>query len=95
MQPARHLGLGMAGEYTANTDSMPCTDRRPQNADRDALTQSEVEELRRNLARLSTDSVEHFYREAHADCAVERKPGREGDSAFSLRTENTAQLELA
>jgi hypothetical protein len=40
----------------------------------DALTREQIEELRRNLARLSTDSVERFYREAHAECAVERKP---------------------
>ena len=54
---------------------MPCMDRRAQKSGNDALTQSEIEELRRNLARLSTDSVERVYREAHADCAVERKPG--------------------
>jgi hypothetical protein len=40
----------------------------------DALTQAEIEELRRNLAHLSADSVARFYREAHAECAVERKP---------------------
>jgi len=41
---------------------------------RDAFTQAEVEELRNNLARLSGDSVKQAYREAHRDCALERKP---------------------
>jgi len=49
-------------------------DRRPQKSGNDALSQSELEELRRNLARLSTDSVESFYREVYSDCAIERKP---------------------
>jgi hypothetical protein len=40
----------------------------------DALTQAEIDELRRNLSRLSADSMERFYREAHAECAVEHKP---------------------
>ena len=40
----------------------------------EALTQAEVDELHRNLSRLSTDGVERFYREMHAECAVERKP---------------------
>ena len=40
----------------------------------DALTQGEIDELRRNLSRLSADSVERFYREAHAECAVEHQP---------------------
>lgn len=42
---------------------------------RDALTKAELGEVRRNLAMLSLDSVERFYRQAHAACAVERKPG--------------------
>jgi hypothetical protein len=42
--------------------------------ERDTLTETELAELRRNLSRLSTPSVETFYREAHAECAVERKP---------------------
>jgi hypothetical protein len=40
----------------------------------DAFTEAEVAELRRNLALLSGPSVVDFYRDAHRDCAVERKP---------------------
>jgi hypothetical protein len=43
--------------------------------DRDAPTESELAELRRNLSLLSGASVEDFYREAHKDCSLERKPG--------------------
>jgi len=43
--------------------------------DGDALTQSELAELRRNLTLLSGPSVEDFYRQAHKDCSLERKPG--------------------
>lgn len=40
----------------------------------DAFTQGEVDELRNNLARLSGDSVKQAYRDAHRECALERKP---------------------
>lgn len=40
----------------------------------DALTQPEVEELKRNLLLLSGSSVESFYRDAHKECSLERKP---------------------
>lgn len=62
------------GEQKAIIVKSSCMDRQPDNSDRDALTESQLDELRRNLSRLSTDSVERFYREAHANCAVERKP---------------------
>jgi hypothetical protein len=61
------------GEQTANNGNMPGMDREPK-AERDTLTQAEIAQLRQNLARLSADGVERFYREAHASCAVERKP---------------------
>ena len=41
----------------------------------DPFTESELNELRNNLARLSGPSVEDFYRAAYRECAVERKPG--------------------
>lgn len=47
--------------------------RRPE-PERDAFTQSELEELSNNLARLSGPSVMDFYRDAYRECAVERKP---------------------
>lgn len=47
--------------------------RRPD--DRDALTESELAELRRNLSMLNCPSVVDFYRDAYRECAVERKPG--------------------
>lgn len=40
----------------------------------DALTQPEVEELKRNLLLLSGSSVESFYRDAHKECSLERRP---------------------
>lgn len=46
-------------------------DRRNQGA---PLTETELTELRNNLAKLSPPSVVEFYRTAHRDCAVERKP---------------------
>ena len=46
--------------------------RRPD--DSEALTASELAELRRNLALLSGPSVIDFYREAYRDCSVEREP---------------------
>jgi len=42
--------------------------------DRDAWTESELAELRRNLSLLSGPSVEDFYRQAHKECSLERKP---------------------
>ena len=48
---------------------------RPDSDDRDeSLTQEQVDELRRNLSLLSPTSVEYFYRSAHKECALERKP---------------------
>ena len=41
----------------------------------DAFTESELAELRNNLARLSGSSVMDFYRDAYRECAAERKPG--------------------
>jgi hypothetical protein len=41
----------------------------------DTFTQAQLDELRNNLSRLSGPSVADFYRDAHRDCAVERKPG--------------------
>lgn len=38
------------------------------------LTEAELQELRDNLSKLSGPSVIDFYRSAHRDCAVERKP---------------------
>ena len=43
--------------------------------DGDALSESELAELRRNLSLLSGASVVDFYRDAYKECAVERKPG--------------------
>ena len=40
----------------------------------ESLTRDEVDELRRNLSLLSTPSVLNFYRDAHKECAPERKP---------------------
>jgi hypothetical protein len=40
----------------------------------ESLTREEVDELRRNLSLLSTPSVLNFYRDAHKECAPERKP---------------------
>ena len=49
--------------------------RRPDYAAPDeSLTREEVDELRRNLSLLSTPSVLNFYRDAHKECAAERKP---------------------
>ena len=45
--------------------------RRPED---DALTESELAELKRNLLLLSCSSVESFYRDAHKECSLERKP---------------------
>jgi len=50
----------------------------------EALSQSELDELRRNLSQLSTNSVERFYREAYA----------EGDSTTRDSLENFAAVEL-
>jgi len=49
-------------------------DHRPHDPDSDRLSETELDELRRNLSRLSSDGVERFYREAHANCVVERRP---------------------
>jgi hypothetical protein len=38
------------------------------------LTDAELKELRNNLAKLSPPSVVDFYRTAHRDCSIERKP---------------------
>jgi hypothetical protein len=38
------------------------------------LTEAELRELRDNLSKLAGPSVVDFYRSAHRDCAVERKP---------------------
>lgn len=38
------------------------------------LTEAELRELRDNLSKLSGPSVVDFYRSAHRDSAVERKP---------------------
>lgn len=38
------------------------------------LTEAELKELRDNLSKLSGPSVVDFYRTAHRDCSVERKP---------------------
>jgi hypothetical protein len=38
------------------------------------LTEAELKDLRDNLSKLSGPSVVDFYRSAHRDCAVERKP---------------------
>ena len=40
----------------------------------DALTESELAELKRNLLLLSGPSVENFYRDAHKECSLEHKP---------------------
>jgi len=39
------------------------------------FSESELNELRNNLAHLSGPSVEDFYRAAYRECAVEKKPG--------------------
>jgi hypothetical protein len=46
--------------------------RRPDHEE--ALTESELAELRRNLSMLSGPHVMDFYRDAYRDCALERKP---------------------
>lgn len=46
--------------------------RRPK--EQDALTDSELAELRRNLSLLSGHHVMNFYRNAYRDCSPERKP---------------------
>jgi hypothetical protein len=38
------------------------------------LTETELRELRNNLSKLSGPGVVDFYRTAHRDCSVERKP---------------------
>jgi hypothetical protein len=48
--------------------------RRLRESLHDVMTKQEVERLRHNLSLLSPSSVVDFYREAHKDCAVERKP---------------------
>lgn len=48
--------------------------RRPRPPD-DVLSRAELDELHRNLSLLSPSSVIDFYRRAHTDCALERKPG--------------------
>ena len=48
--------------------------RRPE-PEGNPFSESELNELRNNLARLSGPSVEDFYRAAYRECAVERKPG--------------------
>ena len=49
--------------------------RRPDSNERDeSLTREELTELRRNLSLLSTPGVLDFYRDAHKECALERKP---------------------
>jgi len=40
----------------------------------DALTESELAELKRNLLLLSGSSVQTFYRDAHKECSLEHKP---------------------
>jgi hypothetical protein len=40
----------------------------------DALSESELAELKRNLLLLSGSSVGNFYRDAHKECSLERKP---------------------
>ena len=40
----------------------------------DALTESELAELKRNLLLLSGPSVQNFYRDAHKECSLEQKP---------------------
>ena len=47
--------------------------RRPD--DSEALTESELAELRRNLSMLSGRHVMDFYRDTYRDCAPERTPG--------------------
>jgi hypothetical protein len=39
-----------------------------------ALTESELAELKRNLLLLSGHGVENFYRDAHRECSLEHKP---------------------
>ena len=38
------------------------------------FSQPQLDELRNNMARLNGPSVMDFYRDAHRDCALERKP---------------------
>jgi len=47
----------------------------PNSSERnESLTRGELNELRRNLSLLSPPSVLDFYRDAHKECAPERKP---------------------
>lgn len=49
--------------------------RRPDFGDREEmLNREEVDDLRRNLSLLSASHVLDFYREAHKQCAPERRP---------------------
>ena len=68
------------------------TRRQPPN---DALTRAELREVRHNLSHLSGPSVENFYREVHAECAVERRPRPESNSTAGDSVEGSAKLELA
>ncbi len=43
--------------------------------DKNAYTEPELRELRDNLSKLSGPSVLSVYRDAHRECATERKPG--------------------
>jgi hypothetical protein len=44
--------------------------------------ETELRELRDNLAKLSGPSVVDFYRSAHRGCAVERKPSAKAIQSF-------------
>jgi hypothetical protein len=47
----------------------------PDRRNHDApLTDAELKQLRNNLSKLSPPSVIDFYRTAHRDCSIERKP---------------------
>lgn len=48
--------------------------RRP-DPQSDAFTRPQLEELRNNLSHLSGPGMMDAYRQAHRECAVERKPG--------------------
>ena len=47
--------------------------RRPEMRKHDVLSESELKDLQRNLALLSTSSVEDFYHQAHRECCLGEK----------------------
>jgi len=60
--------------------------------DHDALTESEIAELQRNLSKLSGPSVEDFYRQAPTRTAAWSGSGAEGDAVTRHRVEDSEEM---